>query len=401
MHQEIEELIQMALVDGVVSEKDSKIIIQKAIELKIDNIELSELKKLLKEYEQKRKLDDYNKKTKCPNCGAKINEKTTNCEYCNFLIADEKELKKIDDFILKLEKNILEFNEYSQISLSKLILIFVSILSLTYYYIYNLASNGTIMLIFYLVIPLLLGLYIWNKIKKKNKIKYDILKQKFQDNINDFSEYYPKNKKLKEIRYNFEQRHVKRKKEFKNKIAKASVISVLIFSVILFLFYSFKNVLEEEKYTNQDVEFTIKEVIYESSANITSDDIKILNRSFNASFKQDYSFESQSFTDVILNLDKIKIKINNSFLNKIDTSNKYIIFHFSFEIGTFVLMDSKHQKKLFFIKQDLNNNNGVLFLNFFPSSKMDEQEAIDCIKSLKKSKDISLVIKIEEVYKNN
>ena len=91
MHAEIEKLIQMALVDGVMSEKDQEIIVKKALILKVETNELNELKRILSNYDTDKKKSIKKQtvtKSECPNCGAEVSDNSTNCEHCDFLLAD-------------------------------------------------------------------------------------------------------------------------------------------------------------------------------------------------------------------------------------------------------------------------------------------------------------------------
>ena len=92
MHPEIENLINMAIADGKVTDKERQVIFRKAIELGIsqDEIELVLDSKL---YEKQKELskesnfsyaEKFGKVKKCPSCGEIINPLDVKCKSCGF-----------------------------------------------------------------------------------------------------------------------------------------------------------------------------------------------------------------------------------------------------------------------------------------------------------------------------
>jgi hypothetical protein len=85
MHPEIERLIDLALADGEVTEKEREIILRKAESLGLDKDEIDMILEG-KISEQFKKNQNVNSKQgiikKCPHCGAPAKSFTDKCEYC-------------------------------------------------------------------------------------------------------------------------------------------------------------------------------------------------------------------------------------------------------------------------------------------------------------------------------
>ncbi len=213
------------------------------------------------------------------------------------------------------------------------------------------------------------------------------LKKDFDKNISFFSNQFPKNKKLSELRESFKNRIDKKNKELKQKIIKAGIITIGIFLVSLFLLFAFKTVLTEEQYSNQKVEFQVKKIIYNDGLET---DMQILTTDFEIDFK----FQNYELTKVGATIDEINIKPgNNIFSHKHKNGN--FILNFSFEIESFEIMKFQASSIESFMRQNIIKNDGILKMTIKPLDNMTIEEAKDCINSLKKSKDISLVISIE------
>jgi hypothetical protein len=116
MNPELENLINMALADGKVTDKERQVIFRKAIELGIsqDEIELVLDSKL---YEKQKKLSKesyfsyaakFGKVKKCPSCGEIINPLDVKCKSCGFELNITSNNKSVNDFLntfLKLDNS--------------------------------------------------------------------------------------------------------------------------------------------------------------------------------------------------------------------------------------------------------------------------------------------------------
>ncbi len=105
MNLELEKLIDLALADGNLTEKEKEILTRKAKELGID---LDELQMVLegKFHLAQMKIkqnDKENKFDKCPSCGAPIQSFSTNCSHCNYEFRNTQAEKTISDLFLALE----------------------------------------------------------------------------------------------------------------------------------------------------------------------------------------------------------------------------------------------------------------------------------------------------------
>jgi hypothetical protein len=107
MHPEIEKLIDLALADGQITEKERNVILKKAAELGVDQdeVEMTLDGKLhqLEANKPKQKEKVGNIKT-CPACGASVKAMDVSCSECGHEFHNKKANKSISDLILKLEK---------------------------------------------------------------------------------------------------------------------------------------------------------------------------------------------------------------------------------------------------------------------------------------------------------
>ncbi|MBC8490631.1 MAG: hypothetical protein H8D45_31835 [Bacteroidetes bacterium] len=116
MNQELEKYIDLAVADGVVTEKEKNVLIRKAQELGVDQDELemvleAKLYQKIQEHEKKNDISSNKNLILCPNCGASINQSAIKCQYCGF------EVEKIEvtgeKFIKDLQKKLNEADEAS------------------------------------------------------------------------------------------------------------------------------------------------------------------------------------------------------------------------------------------------------------------------------------------------
>ncbi len=94
MHHELQKLLNIALKDNVLTDKEREILFRKAKQLNVDLDEFEmELEGVLSEVGQKSpKISNSNQQTKskCPNCGAEIPSFSIKCDFCNFEIRNKE-----------------------------------------------------------------------------------------------------------------------------------------------------------------------------------------------------------------------------------------------------------------------------------------------------------------------
>lgn len=106
MHPDLENLMNMALADGEISEKERAIILRKAESLGEDKDEvemilegkLAQLKK-----QSKPAQESSGNSTKCPQCKAIIPSFTTKCEFCGHEFRNSGVANSVQQFFEKLE----------------------------------------------------------------------------------------------------------------------------------------------------------------------------------------------------------------------------------------------------------------------------------------------------------
>jgi len=108
MHPEIEKLIDLALADGQITEKERNVILKKATELGVDADEVEmvldgRLHQIQANQVNTAKEKIGNIKT-CPACGASVKAMVVSCSECGHEFHNKKANKSISDLIFKLEK---------------------------------------------------------------------------------------------------------------------------------------------------------------------------------------------------------------------------------------------------------------------------------------------------------
>ena len=111
MHPEIEKLIDIALADGQITEKERNVILKKATELGVDTDEVDTLDGKLHQLEAnkpKQKEKVGNIKT-CPACGASVKAFTTKCSDCGHEfrgIEESRTVNNLHNQLLEIEKKV-------------------------------------------------------------------------------------------------------------------------------------------------------------------------------------------------------------------------------------------------------------------------------------------------------
>lgn len=115
MHQEIEKLIDLALADGQITDKERKVILKKATELGLD---LDEVEMILDGKQHQLEANKPKQKEKvgnikiCPACGSSIKGMDIECSDCGHEFQNKKANKSISDLIEKLEKEDNKFYDF-------------------------------------------------------------------------------------------------------------------------------------------------------------------------------------------------------------------------------------------------------------------------------------------------
>ena len=111
MHPEIDNLINMALADGEVTEKERAVILRKAESLGIDKDEVEmildgKIAMMKKEQASNYSVSKSNKEgdlKKCPSCGAPVESFNTKCAGCGHEFRGTEASKTISSLFEKLE----------------------------------------------------------------------------------------------------------------------------------------------------------------------------------------------------------------------------------------------------------------------------------------------------------
>jgi len=238
MHSEILKLIEISKKDGVLSETDEKIILEKAYNLGLSKLDISNLKSQFYETDintEKNNLPVYD--VSCPNCGASVKSNDVNCSYCNFLLIDKDEINRIDNFIVGLEEKLTVLKKLSSITFYEILLV-ASAIFMSFILVLELFVSEKIPQIFLIITFFYLILNYFLVYKNKRSVefftKYIKLKKEFFKEISRFSDDSQSNNRLIQIRDSF---LIANKANNKKIIIKA-FFSSIIFSVILFFVYT-------------------------------------------------------------------------------------------------------------------------------------------------------------------
>lgn len=143
MHPEIENLINMALADGEVSEKEKAIILRKAESLGIDKDEVEMILEA-KLHQLKTRANESKKENvnKCPSCGEIIHGLSQVCSSCGYVLNKStisgQNSKGLSDSIDQLENLIIDVKSSPKPSIGdRLKIIFLTYFSLGLYLIYR------------------------------------------------------------------------------------------------------------------------------------------------------------------------------------------------------------------------------------------------------------------------
>ena len=108
MHQEIEKLIDLALADGQITEKERNVILKKAAELGVDadEIEMTLDGRLhqIQAYQTKPSKEKVGNIKTCPACGASVKAMELGCSECGHEFSNSNANTTILDLIAKIDK---------------------------------------------------------------------------------------------------------------------------------------------------------------------------------------------------------------------------------------------------------------------------------------------------------
>jgi len=114
MHPDIENLINMALADEEVTEKERSIILRKAESLDLDKDEVEMIldgkialmmkEKNVSQHESKPKSNKEGDIKKCPSCGAPVQSFATKCSDCDHEFKNIESSNSIKNLVMKLEE---------------------------------------------------------------------------------------------------------------------------------------------------------------------------------------------------------------------------------------------------------------------------------------------------------
>ena len=96
--EELEKLVEFALVDGNVSDSERQILINKAISLGIDKAEFEmvlDAKIFQLNQSKSQQISEDTSSTKCENCQSPLDSFTTTCSYCGYDIIQKKSTHSI------------------------------------------------------------------------------------------------------------------------------------------------------------------------------------------------------------------------------------------------------------------------------------------------------------------
>ncbi len=402
MHSEIEKLIKMASKNGDISQKEKDIILRKANNLGLSIDDISKIDKIIKDINKPLTESEINKIGAkeiiiCPNCGAETSRESANCEYCEFVLANKEARSKIDNFILKIEDDFVKINTLAKVTFVELSLFFAVIyfsvfanLSMEFSHLegMNYRMYGSL---FMIVISI--TLLMKNRRAFRFFSEYGKIKKESKQNIADFSKYFPRNKKLKELKNNFNERITKITNDLRKNILKAGVVNAIIVIIIFAVF--FINPISSNKHLYKDCSFKIStnNFIFESEngyeTNFLVDDIFITFR------EQEYMGEDMA---VSISAGLIRFDVNGEFNTNISDSIDYV-YYFTLVIDgetdtPLSFVGAVNEYDFFYHEKEKIGSATILFNKY-----TSKDEASRFIKYIEKADDLKIKVKFEETIK--
>ena len=314
---------------------------------------------------------------KCPNCGAEVNINSAQCPYCDFLLADEKQIAELDKKINYLEeifiktKNLIpekfiDFFIPPWLFFSVFFLLFSILLQISDVYVYSFNIINIVMIATAGII-----------LKKGFRFYFLFIKTKnfFKKETEFFLRTYPKNLTVKNLIKNFEKVTVL-DSITKKRINFSIFVNVGIFSIIVLLSLHFTANITTSALGKNVIVNPKKVVILKSSKTQTDfkiNDVIIENRKLNFVFgevKERYydilpTYEVRTFL-------KIKFKNPQQFAGKyihIDLTlykNGEQFFSYIFSLSGAILKENFTPNKIqetkinyFFEEKNINEMNSL------------------------------------------
>jgi len=101
MNKELEKLVDYALVDGYISEKEKSVLIKKAQQ---EGFDIDELEMILEGRQYEKTADSAPKVDKCPSCGEILKGLSKVCPSCDYVIDARSSKKKTETLDVSLDK---------------------------------------------------------------------------------------------------------------------------------------------------------------------------------------------------------------------------------------------------------------------------------------------------------
>ena len=252
MKKELELLINYAIADGIITEKEREILRKKAVEMGVDPDEVEMV--LEGRLGEKIQRENFNalksQMRKCPNCGDVIPITSGVCPSCNFVFDNQgKDIKLLSD----LDKLYVDISESKKIPglLLNLLLLFM-LLALWCYSV--VVGNG---LYITLAVVLTLGYlaYIFfSRIRVRENEKWSVeeLRGKFNTSLTNAKYVYSKDKKISDRIATIERRA---NQEFKlrNLIKYSFLVVIALFGILSVLMICLPNTKHSAKDCNKEV----------------------------------------------------------------------------------------------------------------------------------------------------
>lgn len=238
MNPEIEKLIDFALSDGILSDKEKNLLYKKADELGVDKDEFEMVLegKLHQVERQKKQI------SKCPQCGEPIYGLTKVCSACGFILniknLKDDELGNLDDAIHKIQRLIVQVKSVPNLTFFerlKSIGIIVILLGIFSNIILMIQEGSFIKAIFIFLLSIG-GFWVFKRFSSNKNSSFEKLVAESEMQKNLIMTYYGENKKVSSYVNDLETEILKIKNERKLKIRKTN-IGCLSLIVLIFLFY--------------------------------------------------------------------------------------------------------------------------------------------------------------------
>ncbi len=252
MKKELELLINYAIADGIITEKEREILRKKAVEMGVDPDEVEMV--LEGRLGEKIQRENFNalksQMRKCPNCGDVIPITSGVCPSCNFVFDNQgKDIKLLSD----LDKLYVDISESKKIPglLLNLLLLFM-LLALWCYSV--VVGNGLYITLAVLLTLGYLAYIFFSRIRVRENEKWSVeeLRGKFNTSLTNAKYVYSKDKKISDRIATIERRA---NQEFKlrNLIKYSFLVVIALFGILSVLMICLPNTKHSAKDCNKEV----------------------------------------------------------------------------------------------------------------------------------------------------